>query len=122
MNTPEQVNELSDNELRVAIAEALGWTHMRTFIHHKDDSLLFGNPPDGKTFERVPNWTADLNAAAELETDGETIITLSPLGLCGVRIVVQTGLYKFDNHTATAATEARARSEAFYKWWLETHK
>jgi hypothetical protein len=130
MSTPEQIHTMDDNTLRVKIAEALGWTHMRTFVHLKDESLLFGNPPDGKTFERVPNWPADLNAAAEL-----TKITQA----AGVGFEICDASYGdghwewectlFDGigrdcktYKSSAATEPRARSEAWLMWYEATHE
>ena len=119
MNAAE-IHAMSDDQLRVAIAERLGWSRMHAFIHHKDESLLFGNPPDGKTFERVPNWPTDLNAAAELEFNGIGLMFMFGKDDRGWWFEVVKPEPRVTSWFC--ATEPRARAEAWLMWYKETHK
>lgn len=65
--TLEQIQALSDDEIRVMVAELMGWTG----IHEEDRSGFggyCGTAPSGKVGAFVPNYPADLNAAHEMES------------------------------------------------------
>ena len=51
-------SEMTPDELRLAIAEELGWTNINEYG--------LGKSPDGWDFQVVPNWPSDNNAAREL--------------------------------------------------------
>jgi hypothetical protein len=143
MTTPEQVHAMSDDELRVKIAEALGWkvrvVKLDTSVFEFLTRLINtnGEPIRAASGQRsleyfendLPNWPADLSAAAELteQMRGDFFMTLIIFHDYDQNVSVQCDRRRGHDEPrsgidATSATEPRARSEAFYKWWLETHK
>ena len=82
--TPKQAQELSDEELRIKVAELCGWTHrrpheegfmVRAQTHgfkvsgNKGTSDLMHVPGDRYSdLERIPNYPQDLNAMHEVES------------------------------------------------------
>ena len=64
--TLDQIQALTDDEIRVRVAEICGWADIR-----EEDRSGFGGyrgtDPNGKTLSFVPNYPADLNACAEME-------------------------------------------------------
>jgi len=67
--TPEQVQALTNDKIRVSVAEAVGWTGI-----HEEDRSGFGGYrgyrvtiPGYCYVDFVPNYPADLNACAEAE-------------------------------------------------------
>ena len=62
------IREWTNDELRLWIAARLGWLFVAEVTDPTDGHLfLWGSPPDNIHVKHVlPDWTADLNAAAEL--------------------------------------------------------
>ena len=75
--TLEQVKQLSDNEIRIKVAELLGWADLVEARNSPDAEkfrlmlvgpfALTGTTPNGTACWRVPNYPQDLNACAEME-------------------------------------------------------
>lgn len=65
---------MNDQEINIAIAEACGWTNIRTFTRHKDEWIdpnkaeigMIGTPPEVGCCS-VPSYATDLNAMHEAE-------------------------------------------------------
>lgn len=70
--TNEQIDALDGVALRVAVAEALGWTHGDYLPWEKQSGRngWIGRAPDGAA-ELVPDWPADIGDAWGLLDDGE---------------------------------------------------
>ena len=68
--TLEQIQALSDDEIRVRVAEVMGWTNIRPEIvawKHRYEPTLIGDSPDNLVSPSLlPNYPADLNACHEL--------------------------------------------------------
>lgn len=76
------IAEMSDEELRISVAEAIGWEMCdydhplaKSMWHHPDSPLC----PDGKFIdtEELPDYPNDLNACAAFE---ETLLADSRIG------------------------------------------
>ena len=68
--TPDEVKALSDEELRVKVAELCGWLEIKNEYYHDDNrpSLMGYDGEEmrmGRFYEGVPNYPADLNACAD---------------------------------------------------------
>lgn len=63
--TPDALRALTDDELRVVIAERLGWHQ----IEIRQTGTIIGLPPHDEygCYDRVPNWPTDIAAVWELE-------------------------------------------------------
>jgi hypothetical protein len=59
------IDKMTPDELRIAIAKAKGWK-TETFHTFSSSGRVVGTAPDGKFFDTVPNWPADIAAAWEL--------------------------------------------------------
>lgn len=57
--TLERIQALTDDEIRVRVAELRGWVHYASWHHPDIEEPLFTPEP--------PNYPADLNACAEFE-------------------------------------------------------
>jgi hypothetical protein len=146
MTTPEQVHAMSDDELRVKIAEARGW-RVDAIPSSGDYACITqlidpdGNIVQTAVLERslayfanpggyLPYWNRDLNLAAELTEYAQS--KGAGFEVCDALHGTEKPFWDYEciiydpvgpacrKYKATAATEPRARSEAFYKWWLET--
>ena len=62
--------EMTPAELRLAIARAKGWTHIREVAF---SGSLIGKNPHGSS-DTLPDWPADIAAAWELVQEGRFII------------------------------------------------
>jgi hypothetical protein len=133
MTTPEQVHAMSDDELRVKIAEALGWkwipvTPPNSWLVFEDKFGAFRNEITGNIVicTELPKWTADLNAAAELtelvRKSGRTVTIKLFSEETGGDVICVSGSCDSDEIYIFAATEPRARAEAWLLWWMEAHK
>lgn len=64
---------MTDDEIRIVIAEDQGWKIKQVSVWEKDDDVLIvppGTPPDlewSRGTGGLPNWPKDLNACHELE-------------------------------------------------------
>lgn len=70
MNPPKKrIGEMSDDEKRIAIAGACGWTDMRFYQQSYEDHRFLdrwvGTPPFGGMQRYLPNYLYDLNAMHE---------------------------------------------------------
>jgi hypothetical protein len=67
--TLEQVKALADEELRIKVAELLGWRNIRidfSYFDYQDDTGLIANDKIGYTLP-LPDYPRDLNACHEME-------------------------------------------------------
>lgn len=103
--TLEQIQSLTDDEIRVRVAEIMGWSEIST-------RCMWGLPPgaedDGTedSLKHFPNYPADLNACADMEcmlTDAQWITYIARL---------HNDVVIYPTRLAVAAT-ARQRCEAF---------
>jgi hypothetical protein len=118
--TAEEVRGWSDAQLRLRIAEALGWVKSNKpddfgFYYIVDKSrtatwLVLNKYDQVMQAKNAPDWPGDLGAAAELISDLKGWVSYK----------TQDGYYFEINRVVAAAiapTEARARAEAWYRWW-----
>lgn len=68
-NNPESFNmpPLTDEQIRVKIAECCGWTQNSRQCAFNDGRHQWFNTNDGCCYVECPNFTSDLNACAEME-------------------------------------------------------
>lgn len=103
MTTPlQQAQQMSDEELRIAVAEARG-------LHRCEDGYVTHNP-NPETIERIPlpQLTLDeMHEAEKMLTDGEWISYLANL-----LNIIELGS-KVGTHRALCHATARQRSIAF---------
>jgi len=109
--TLEQIQALTDDEIRVRVAEACGWTKRREI----EPGYWVWIAPDGNTVGQstLPNYPADLNACHEavMSQGSETIAEF-----CNVLADACHAEAKKHPHSAimrSVNASARARCEAF---------
>jgi hypothetical protein len=101
---------LSDDELRIAMAEAMGWVN----VHRGGRGVLYGMHPGFWTFAplRIPDWPRDLKAVRQLE---ESLEREGMEGLYLQSLATALGVYDADStegRFALVNASARHRSEA----------
>lgn len=134
MITAQEVHEWSDDQLRVKIAEALGakWTIVKNklwldgefYAKRSDDGII---DYDKYSYD-CHNWPDDLTAAAELTK----ITQAAEVGIEVCDASYGDGHWEWEctlfdgigvnckTYKSSAITEPRARSEAWYLWWMES--
>ena len=64
---------MTDEQINIAIAESLGWTNCRLVIKGAGGGTRYptahGMPPNRKYESSCPNYTSDLNACHEFESE-----------------------------------------------------
>jgi len=67
MKTKLNPSDMNDEQLRIAVAEALGWTYAKpAYSRVLNVHAVVGLDPDGER-RTTPNWPADLNACHQFE-------------------------------------------------------
>jgi hypothetical protein len=112
-------SEMSDGELRLAIARARGWIFV-------DEAAFVGVPDNGglSAFQPCPNYATDLNAAFELveemRKEKNIVFVMLEAWSYSHRYKAIVQYYKGDGSQAgfglEAATPARAIAEAWLAW------
>lgn len=111
--TLEQIQALTDDEIRVMVAELCGWKR-RAWQDRKGRPCKSWTSPEGRDMAGMPpNYPADLNACAEavasIPDDGSREKYLWALKRGIMRNSATQGADEFQVHSATA----RQRCEAF---------
>lgn len=106
---------MTNDEMRKAIAEHLGWSHVHVYSEDGQAPIVCGTPPSHPYLSKVPNWPEDLNAMAEVEE----VIKASHLWVpyCNTLAMLCGGTHEDDgglfvSHTDAIGAPASTRAEA----------
>lgn len=118
MNDTPNAAELTDEQLRIAIAKWCGWTHVVNAGNHPVEGYLveeYFKHSDGRTgdLKAIPNYLGDLNAMhsalGALESDGSWSRYQNILKrICRTHDTGNTAVEWFIEHNATARQRALA--------------
>ena len=114
--TLQEIQAMTDDEIRVRVAELMGWTHVWRGEH---SGILTGYAPQNGGERVPPNYPADLNACASFEatfiSDYERAVKYSWNLLRAIRLEVPEDAddLNLDYCWHIAHATARARCEAF---------